>query len=161
MTFQTFIVLSCDPLTILLPSNWTQLMPPVCPCKTHKLIILPQSHPAHLKRPDMTLSSHPSPPELEPLHKDLSPVRAAPSPPLQLGHTALLTQPPWWPLTQGLPQGGGQAVVSPGGADLPCCGQVHWGEQSQDLISDVEGEEGEGVRAARGAEVMQAWVVIW
>ena len=52
-------------------------------------------------------------------------------------------------------------MVSPGGADLPCCGQVHWGEQSQDLVSDVEGKEGEGVRAARGAEVMQAWVVIW
>ena len=41
-------------------------------------------------------------------------------------------------------------MVSPGGADLPCCVQVHWEEQSQDLVSDVEGENGEGVRAARG-----------
>ena len=29
--FSTLIVLSCDPLTILDPSNCTQLIPPVCP----------------------------------------------------------------------------------------------------------------------------------
>ena len=52
-------------------------------------------------------------------------------------------------------------MVSPGGADPARCSQVHRGQQSQDLVSDVEGEEGERVRAAGRAEVMQAGVVIW
>ena len=93
----------------------------------------------------MTLSSHPGPSQLKPLYKDLPPVCPTPLPSVQLGQAPLFAQSPGWPLSQGLPQGRGQAVMSPGGADLACCCKVYWGEQPQDLVSDVKGENRERV----------------
>ena len=105
-------------------------------------------HISYLESPDMTLTPQPGSPKFEPLHKNLSPVSAAPSPPLQLCSAALLAEAPGRALAQGLPQGRCQAVVAPGGAHPACCSQGHRGQQPQDLVGDVEGEQGERVGAA-------------
>ena len=52
-------------------------------------------------------------------------------------------------------------MVAPRGAHTSCCGQGDRGQQPQDLVGDVEGEEGEGIGAPGWAEVVNTRIVIW